>query len=66
LDGGGPCTLQTVGDFLGVTRERVRQMEIQAIERLRDSQQSEGLLEALFQHFVEDEEEEELKKTHTR
>ena len=24
------------------------------------------LLEALFQHFVEDEEEEELKKTHTR
>jgi len=36
LDSGDPCTLQQVGDRLGLTRERVRQLESKALNRLRD------------------------------
>jgi RNA polymerase sigma factor (sigma-70 family) len=36
LDTGSPCTLQQVGDRLGLTRERVRQLEGKALNRLRD------------------------------
>lgn len=32
------CTLEDVGQELGVTKERVRQMEIRAIRRLRQAQ----------------------------
>ncbi|MEV5408814.1 sigma-70 family RNA polymerase sigma factor [Thermopolyspora sp. NPDC052614] len=35
LDSGYPCTLQQVGDRLGLTRERVRQLECKALSRLR-------------------------------
>jgi RNA polymerase primary sigma factor len=30
-----PATLQTIADMLGISRERVRQIEIQALERIR-------------------------------
>ncbi|MCY7302929.1 MAG: sigma-70 family RNA polymerase sigma factor [Thermoleophilia bacterium] len=35
LDGGRPKTLEEVGDVLGITRERVRQLETRALRELR-------------------------------
>ena len=35
LDDGNPKTLQYIGDLLGVTRERVRQLERKAMRKLR-------------------------------
>jgi RNA polymerase primary sigma factor len=35
LTGGAPLPLATIGDELGLTRERVRQIELQALDRLR-------------------------------
>ncbi len=35
LDGGRPKTLEEVGDILGITRERVRQLETRALRELR-------------------------------
>lgn len=35
LDGGHVCTLEEVGSKLGLTRERIRQIEIEALRRLR-------------------------------
>lgn len=35
LDGGDPLTLERIGQRLGVTRERVRQLEATALKRLR-------------------------------
>jgi RNA polymerase primary sigma factor len=35
IDGGAPKNLREIGDELGLTRERVRQLEKKAIERLR-------------------------------
>jgi RNA polymerase primary sigma factor len=35
LDGGEVCTLEQVGKKMGITRERVRQIEAQALSRLR-------------------------------
>jgi RNA polymerase primary sigma factor len=43
LDGDEPRTLQEIGDMLGVTRERVRQIESRAKEKLRRSQQAQAL-----------------------
>jgi RNA polymerase primary sigma factor len=35
LSGEPPMTLQEVGEHMGITRERARQLEVQALERLR-------------------------------
>lgn len=35
LEDGVPKTLQEVGDYFGVTRERIRQLELKAIHNLR-------------------------------
>ncbi len=34
-----PQTLQAIGDLLGLSRERVRQLEEQALEKLRQPEQ---------------------------
>src|SRR5262249_38612010 len=36
VDGGGPRTLRAVGDSLGTTRERARQIEHDALRELRE------------------------------
>ena len=45
LHGKGRRTLEEVGDLLGVTRERVRQVQIAALVRLREISSQEGVLE---------------------
>lgn len=45
-----PSTLEDVGAEIGLTRERVRQIQVEALKRLRDLLGSQGLsAEALFQ-----------------
>jgi RNA polymerase nonessential primary-like sigma factor len=44
-----PSTLEDVGAEIGLTRERVRQIQVEALRRLRDLLGQQGLnLEALF------------------
>jgi RNA polymerase sigma factor (sigma-70 family) len=45
IGGGGEQTLQTIGDEVGVTRERVRQLESKALGTLRLSSASDKLYE---------------------
>lgn len=45
LHGHGKRTLEEVGELLGVTRERVRQVQLVAISRLRDISSREGFSE---------------------
>lgn len=45
LSGHGKMTLEEVGRLMGVTRERVRQVQIAALQRLRDISSSEGYRE---------------------
>lgn len=45
-----PSTLEDVGSEIGLTRERVRQIQVEALKRLRDLLSTQGLsIEALFQ-----------------
>lgn len=45
-----PATLEDVGREIGLTRERVRQIQVEALRRLRDLLHHQGLsIEALFQ-----------------
>ena len=49
LHGRDVATLEEIGNELGVTRERVRQIQIEAIKRLRQILKREGFsVEALF------------------
>ena len=45
LDAYEPQTLQEIGDVLGISRERVRQLEKQAFAKLRQLPQRAGLAE---------------------
>ena len=48
LNGHGRRTLEEVGVLLGVTRERVRQVQLAALTRLRDISAREGYRELPF------------------
>ncbi|MFQ5944707.1 MAG: RNA polymerase sigma factor RpoD/SigA [Anaerolineae bacterium] len=47
LEGGHPHTLEQVGEVLGLTRERIRQIQTQALRRLRHPRRSKPLREFL-------------------
>lgn len=48
LYGQDTATLEQVGQKIGITRERVRQIQIEALRRLRDILESEGFSKDLF------------------
>lgn len=59
LDGGKPKTLEEVSHAIGRTRERVRQIQNQALERLRAAIEEQKSIEEVVQEAAADEEDEE-------
>jgi RNA polymerase nonessential primary-like sigma factor len=52
LNGHDVYTLEEVGQELGVTRERVRQIQLEALKRLRDIMEREGFsMDAMLGSF---------------
>lgn len=47
LDDGTERTLEEVGEYFGVTRERIRQIEIKALKKIEDRDDEEGLSDFL-------------------
>ena len=47
LQGEGPCTLQETGELLGITRERVRQIQEKALAKLRNLSEIDDLKDFL-------------------
>ena len=45
LDDGAPKTLEEVGKIFEVTRERIRQIEVKAINKLKNIKKKKGLEE---------------------
>ena len=43
LDGGDPKTLKEIGEMMNLSRERIRQIEAQALEKLNHSQKCQQL-----------------------
>jgi hypothetical protein len=54
-DAGG-CTLETVGDIMNLTRERIRQLEVKALSRLQALRDMRDLRELQGVNWVRDEE----------
>ena len=48
LDGHEQLTLKSTGEQLGITRERVRQIEKEALQKLRNMAKAEGSLDDGF------------------
>ena len=59
LDGGKPKTLEEVSHAIGRTRERVRQIQNQALERLRAAIEEQKAIEEVVQEAAADEADEE-------
>lgn len=59
LDGGKPKTLEEVSHAIGRTRERVRQIQNQALERLRAAIEEQKTIEEVVQEAAADEADEE-------
>ena len=49
----GPFTLEEVGDMMGVTRERIRQIEAKALKKLRHPIRAKKLKNFLDMGFTE-------------
>ncbi len=43
LNGGEPMTLERIGRLFGVTRERIRQIQVEALQKLREAIEAEGV-----------------------
>jgi len=51
LAGRGAMTLETIGDVMGLTRERIRQVEVKALLKLRRILEEEGYRRDVLTHF---------------
>lgn len=54
LDGGNRRTLEQIGKQMGLTRQRIRQIESRALTRLRNSAKKDGVLQAFYAYIAEE------------